>query len=285
MPHWVVSAWRLACVGLVAAVVATQGEAQTPPSDDPHLRWGADASVEPSADRRFHYCNLARALGDSVIAPQRVKDWVVTAFFAPLHRVEWLVQQKPAQAAREDLYAWMRDAQVEQGAAVRLLRGTRPASQTADIALWRVPLRVVAPERAERGFVRADFVSYLRQGEGPGRLDSLGRQMLAATLARVTFPSAKQRHDCTRQWCELRVLVGPIKAVAGGADEVRLLDVQLWSLEQTADGRDALDDARAQLLSAPNLDADGQEVQTAAELYLQAQAKALECEVPAPLRR
>jgi hypothetical protein len=271
---------------------------------DAHTRWST-GSAEPafSAQQRFEFCDLARTMGSLVVAPQRIKDWVDTAFFAPVKSVEALTERVPSSSVRDDLQTWLRDARVEQHAAVRLLSGTPPSARPAGMSLWRVPVHVqakagqVSRPVGDDGLVeggaarleRADFAAFLAQPDQRGGLDSLGRQMLAATLARVIRFNTQQREQCSGQPCELRVLVKSVAATAT-RDEPVLADVQLWAVSNRyapvgEAGEQVLAGQRAVRLSVPNIAADGHELPNAADVYLSEQANRLVCVVPPSLRR
>jgi hypothetical protein len=220
---------------------------------------------------------MTRQVSEALIAPQRVKDWIDTAFFVPVRSLESLVGRLPTLGVREDLQTWLRDARVEQQAAVRLLRGTPPNARPGGVDVWRVPLRLRPVARIARdddgqvGLERSDFADFLGQPDQRGGLDSLGRQMLAATLARLVRLSPQQREQCHLQACELRILAKTVAAPNGWDKETWLADVQLW--------------AAGTRISVPNLSADGQDLPSTVDVYLNEQASALTCVVPPAFRR
>jgi hypothetical protein len=145
------------------------------------------------------------------------------------------------------------------------------------VELWRVPLRLRHVTRIARdddgqvGLERSDFADFLGQPDQRGGLDRLGRQMLAATLARVVRLNPQQREQCHLQGCELRILAKTGTTPNGWDKETWLGDVQLW--------------AAGARISVPNLSADGQELPSTVDLYLNEQASTLACVVPAAFRR
>lgn len=248
---------------------------------DPHVRWAAPAAQVVSATERFVHCDLARKVGEAVIAPQRVKDWIDASFFAPVRSIESLAARLPTLSVRDDLQVWLRDARIEQQAVVRLLRGTPPHARPAGVDLWRIPIRlshvarIARDDDGELPLERRDFVEFLAQADQRGGLDSLGRQMLVATLARVVRLNAQQREQCHLNACELRVLVKTGSTSNGSEKESWLADTQLWLHRATGATR----------ISVPNLSSDGDEMPNAVDNYLDEQAKTLTCVVPAAFRR
>lgn len=264
--------------GLLAPWV---GQAQNDSGGDPHVRWAAPVSQALSAEQRFAHCDLARAVSDRVIAPQRVRDWIDSAFFVPVRSVESLTERLPAVSAREDVQLWLRDARIEQQSVVRLLRGTPPSARPGGVDLWRVPIRlshlarIARDDDGEIPLGRADFGEFLNQPDQRGGLDSLGRQMLAATLTRVVRLNPQQREQCQLNACELRILVKTSLAPNGFSREAWLADVQLWAQPSGGSVR----------ISIPNVSADGQDIPNAADTYLSEQAKTMVCVVPPAFRR
>jgi hypothetical protein len=70
---------------------------------DSHIRVAGSPAQAESAAQRFLHCDLTRQVSEAVIVPQRVKDWIDTAFFVPVRSAESLLDRLPGLSAREDI--------------------------------------------------------------------------------------------------------------------------------------------------------------------------------------